>query len=84
MFVSPSVWMTPADNSVEWPNSDIWSWAKGLLCRSFIFTYLRHLNSQNNIVSNFISNCKGLIPAVKRHFHLHITLQKTIYNSEKI
>jgi len=31
---------------------------------SFIFTYLRHLNTQNNIVSKYISNRKSFLPTV--------------------
>jgi len=54
--------MIPVDTSVEWPKTEIWGWAEGLLCCAFtrIFNYLSHLNPYSNIVSNW----KGLIPAV--------------------
>jgi len=29
MFISPSVWMIPADTSDEWPKTEIWGWTKG-------------------------------------------------------
>jgi hypothetical protein len=44
MFISPSLWRTPVDMSVEWPKTEIWGWAKYLLCFSFLFTHLSHLN----------------------------------------
>jgi hypothetical protein len=37
--------------------------AKGVLGCSFIFIYFSHLNSYNKIVSNSLSNWKGLHPA---------------------
>jgi hypothetical protein len=43
--------MLPVDASVEWPKTEIWSWSKGLL-RSFIFTYLSHLNPYNAYLSH--------------------------------
>ena len=30
--------------AVEWPKTEVWGFANVLLCRSFIFTYLSHLN----------------------------------------
>jgi len=44
-IISPSIWMIPVVTSVEWPKTEIWGWAKGCLCCSFIFTYLSHLST---------------------------------------
>jgi hypothetical protein len=56
--------MVPVDNSVELPKTKIWGWREGLLCCSFIFAYLSHVIRQNNIVSHYLSNWKGLLSAV--------------------
>jgi len=49
----PSLQMIPVDTSAEWPKIQIWGFDKVFLCCSFIFTYLNHINNQNNIVSNW-------------------------------
>jgi len=37
--------MLPVDNSIEWPESEIWGWAKILSYCSFSFTYKSQSNS---------------------------------------
>ena len=54
MFIPPSILKKPLDTLVEWPKTEIWGWAIGLLCCLVIlFIYVSHLNFQKNTVSNY-------------------------------
>jgi hypothetical protein len=64
LFISLSVLMIPIDTWDEGPKTEIWAWAKCCLRYSFIFTYWGSLNTQNNVVWNYVSNWKDFLPAV--------------------
>jgi len=63
MFISPCIWMIQVDSSDEWLKTKIGGLVKHLLHCLFLFTYLSHLNPYSNIVSNYLSNWKCLLPA---------------------
>ena len=70
-IISLSVWTKPLDTSVKWPKRpEICLQAKVFLYCLFIFTYLSHLNPQNNIVPNCISNRRAFVSAVYFPFRL--------------
>jgi len=55
--------MIQVDSSDEWLKTKIGGLVKHLLHCLFLFTYLSHLNPYSNIVSNYLSNWKCLLPA---------------------